>query len=268
MEQIKLVVTDLDGTLLSPESSISQEAIDVIQRLEEQGILFTFITGRPYTGVKRFMEHVTPTAPLINCNGAVVSEADNMIAHHSFDVLGLRTLMEKGVESGLTVLLLQDGVEYSLSKTNWVIKREKLGRVIPLKPLEEIQWDKEIAQKVNLLADGKTAEFEKLFDWIEEVNEHFSITKYGNTGCEIVAKGVTKATGLRDLCAYLNMDEKHVLAIGDNENDNELLKAAGIGAAVANATETAKKHADYICQKAYTDGFIEAVLKLALGEEI
>lgn len=70
--KVKLVVTDLDDTLLSPEKKISAEAVRMIESLEESGVRFTFITGRPAYAISRFACQVKITAPIVSCNGAVI----------------------------------------------------------------------------------------------------------------------------------------------------------------------------------------------------
>lgn len=58
-----------------------------------------------------------------------------------------------------------------------------------------------------------------------------------------------------------------MLAVGDNENDLEMIRAAGIGAAVANASAAVKRAADYVCDRGYTDGVTEVISKFVMGEE-
>ena len=58
---------------------------------------------------------------------------------------------------------------------------------------------------------------------------------------------------------------EHVMAIGDNENDLEMLRLAAVGAAVQNATDAAKEAADYVCRASNTDGVIEAIETFCLG---
>mgnify|MGYP000112579639 CR=1 FL=1 len=81
-----------------------------------------------------------------------------------------------------------------------------------------------------------------LLEWEQPLEGSCEITHYGNQGLEIVRAGFGKAYGVRQICAGLGISMEQVLAIGDNENDNEMLTQAGIGAAVGNA-ETATKAA-------------------------
>ena len=77
----------------------------------------------------------------------------------------------------------------------------------------------------------------------------------------IVNKNSTKASALQALSQYLDIKLENVLAIGDHQNDIEMLREAGVGVAVGNATEEAKKAADFVAQGRCIDGVEEAVKK-------
>lgn len=258
--KIRMVVTDLDGTLLSPEREISQGAVDTIAELKERGVLFTFITGRPPYAVKRFSERVGIEEPIACCNGAVIFEGESLLKKHSFPLEPLRGLMEEAASLGMTVLVYTGGTEYCLRETDWTISHS-----MPVWPFDG--GNPLAAEKVNVMAGDETESFGKLLPQINILAEDFYIAVYGQTGCEIVAKEVNKATGLEELCRLCGVPQEETLAIGDNENDNHMLKAAGIGAAVANAAESTKQAADYICRASYTDGVVEAVRKFVLEAE-
>jgi Cof subfamily protein (haloacid dehalogenase superfamily) len=255
---IRLVVCDLDGTLLDPERQISQEAVDAIGGLKERGIGFAFITGRPPYAVKRFALRAGVEGPLAGCNGALIFEGERILARHSFSLEPLRTLIEAAAARGMTVLLYQDGTEYCLMETEWTRSRAL--------PVRQPEWGKP-AEKVNIFSEEKAASFEALVPQIKALAEAFSVAIYGSSGCEIVAGGVNKATALAELCALYGVPKEEVLAIGDNANDNPMLLAAGIGAAVANAAENTKGAADYICRRSYAGGVVEAIGRFCLTGE-
>jgi Cof subfamily protein (haloacid dehalogenase superfamily) len=257
---IRLVVCDLDGTLLDPERQIPQEAVDAIALLKQRGIGFTFITGRPPYAVKRFVRQAVVEGPLACCNGALIVEGERTLVKHSFPMEPLRGLMEKAAALGMTVLLYQGGTEYCLTETEWARSR--------LLPVWQPDWGTGIpAEKVNIFSEEKAASFETLLPRIKALAESYSIAVYGSSGCEIVAGAVNKATALAELCGLYGVAKEEVLAIGDNENDNPMLEAAGIGAAVANAAENTRWAAGYICRESYARGVVEAIYRFCLKEE-
>lgn len=258
---IRLVVTDLDGTLLSPERTISDRAVEVIQRLREQKILFTFITGRPWCAAERFARRVGIEIPVITCNGAVINRGYEIIWRDPMPLLHLRGLLEAAVDEGLTVLFSQKGAETAMSETDWVKQRN-----YPVHYPEDQEWSELTADKVNLISGERQEAFRRLSGSFQGLSGKYKFVCYGDTGCEIAGKGVTKAAALERYAAALGLDlKKQVMAVGDNENDLEMLRAAAVGAAVSNATEAAKEAADYVCAASRTNGVIEAIERFCLG---
>ena len=101
---------------------------------------------------------------------------------------------------------------------------------------------------------------------MEAAKDSYQVIIYGDGGCEIIPAGCSKAEGMRELARRMGISPSQIMVLGDNANDVEMLKAAGIGVAVANGTEEAKACADYVCREAYTLGVAEAIDKLMSGE--
>lgn len=267
MTPIKAVITDLDDTLLAPDKTISDEAVKIINQIQEMGIAFTFITGRPKYAIERFVERVGIKAPIVSCNGAVIFEGKEIIIKHSFRANKLKNLMEQANALNLTVLYYLNDVEYALKETAWVKVRVDAGRDFPVRDLSEDEWETISFEKLNIMADGDKEAFAKLLPVIGELKKSFSIALYGYNGCEIVSKQVNKAIGMKELAKLLKVNISEIMAIGDNANDEEMLQQAGFGVAVSNAQEKTKQCADYICEKSYTEGVIEAIEKFVIRKD-
>lgn len=263
-KQIKLVVSDLDGTLLNSDRQIQAEAVEAVKRLQERGIKFSFISGRPMYAMDAFAKQVPVSAPLVSCNGALIYEGEMILERHSMKLSGLRSLLLQAADAGMTVLYYANGRECSLTETEWVCVRKRLGRDYPVRPLGEEEWAESSADKVNIMNDGDPQLFMDLEAEIRKLDQEYSIVRYGTLGCEISAKGVSKAAALKSLSRILGIGLEEILAVGDNENDNEMLRLAGIGAAVANAQESTKACADYICANSQSLGVAEAIERFCL----
>lgn len=255
-DKISLVLSDLDGTLLSKDRSISKEAIQKIKDLQSKGICVSFATGRPPYAITDFRHITGVDAPVICCNGAIIEYQGRVMKEVSFDVDDWEETLTLAAKMGMTVLIYQSGVEYTLRETSWVKERELRGKHFPI-----WNWEKtgKMVQKVNIIAGEKTEEFQQLLPRIKKQKFRYSISIYASTGCEVVALGVDKADAMQSLCKILQIHPKEVLAIGDSQNDIALLRAAGIGAAVQNAEEEVKRYADYVCKQGYTEGVLEAM---------
>lgn len=273
---VKMILTDLDGTLLDENRQIRQEGIEAIQRWKAAGGIFSFITGRPAFGVLSYGAQAGINGPLVCCNGAELAEAVlwdgtgtapeiSVIRRLGMKLSGLRLLMEAASKAGVTVLCYQNGEEYAMDLTEWVKVRRARGRSYPLASRDETFWQGE-AQKVNIMADGEKEQVLKLRPLMEAAKGSYQVILYGDGGCEIIPGGCSKAEGMRELAGRMGISPSQIMVLGDNANDVEMLKAAGIGVAVANGTQEAKACADYVCREAYTLGVAEAIDKLMAGE--
>lgn len=256
---IRLVVTDLDGTLLGPDRSISDRAVETIQKLRDRGVLFTFITGRPWCAAERFAVRTGIDVPVITCNGAVINRGYEMLWRNPMPLEPLKELLETAVGKGLTVLYSREGTEAAMSETDWVKARD-----YPVRFPDDGEWAGLTADKVNLISGERTAEFREISSIFNKLSDRYKFVCYTDTGCEISGRGVNKATALERYAAYQGIDLGKVMAIGDNENDLEMLHLAAIGVAVGNATASAKAAADYVCAACNTDGVVEAIERFCL----
>lgn len=267
---IRLVVTDLDGTLLEPDHSISERAILAIQAWKQSGGLFSFITGRPATGITEYAATTGVNAPVICCNGAEImgTQESGLAIRHGMELTKVRALMEQADAKGMTVLyyMSETGAEYAMSETDWVAVRKERGKIYPvIKPSEDL-WKNGSVQKINIMSGGHEKEFLEMGELLEPLKSLYTVTVYKDQGCEIVPDSCNKASGLKELVDHLGIPMDQVMAIGDNMNDLEMLKEAGIGVVVGNAVEEAKEKADYICTEQFSAGVAEAIETFCLGE--
>ena len=171
----------------------------------------------------------------------------------------LRGLLERAVSEGITVLFSQKGKEEAMSDTDWVRQRS-----YPIHFPGEDEWPELTADKVNLISGERTAEFRGLTPLFDELSDRYKFVCYTDAGWESAGTGGNKATALERYASTQGIFPGQIMAIGDNENDLEMLQLAAIGVAVGNATETAKAAADYVCHAANTDGVVEAIEKFCL----
>lgn len=258
---IRLVLTDLDGTLLDPERHISDEAVETIAELGRRGILFTFITGRPWHAAERFARRAGVTLPIITCNGGALHQGETVLEHHSMTIAPLRPLFAQAAAEGMTLLCSSEGKEFAMTETDWTRQRDYV-----IHWPSDREWEDLSADKLNIIPGDKNAAFRELFPLMDQLSGQYEIVRYGDTGCEIAAKGVHKATALADYAKRFGVALRDVLAVGDNANDIQMLRLAGVGAAVANATDAAKAAADYVCKNRNTAGVVEAIRRFCFGE--
>lgn len=292
--KIRLVVSDIDGTLIRAGEEFPAAVKDSVKALSARGILFTFASGRlPYM-ITPYAVMLGVTAPICACNGTLLyalsevndktqckektivcseqgvqTETGDSLIHvlerHPVSLAALRPLAEAALSLGMTVLYAINGMEYCMRETEASRrKRRERGKYHPVRPVQEEEWGNLFADKLNILDEqkriGQLAEFELPL----EKSGICEITHYGESGIEIVAAGYGKAYGVKQICRQLGISTDEVLAVGDNENDDEMIRLAGLGCAVENAEARTKACADVVASEASGKGVAELIERFCL----
>ena len=241
-----LICTDLDGTLLRKDKSVSKENIEAIEYFKKEGGLFTFVTGRmPYTS-KKIYEMVKPNAPIGCINGGGVFDFEKD------EYLWMQTLPEEAFE--LVEFIEKEipdiGVQVNTSRVIYFTKdNPAMVRFRQLTGAEYITAEygniKEPIAKMIFahLEDEKVLKVAELLDRHPKA-EMFDFIRSERTLYEVLPKGISKAVALSKLAEILGVNK--TVAIGDYNNDVTMIKSATVGVAVDNACDAAKAVADVI----------------------
>lgn len=267
MKQIKLVVSDIDGTLIRDGEPFPQAVAGAVEELKKKGIAFTFASGRlPYM-IQPYLEAMGLDMPYCACNGTLMVRGAKCIESHPLPVRLLRPLMTEACEMEMTVLYAVSGVEYCMEENRTVRRKvRERGHYHEIRPIQDNEWDSLLVDKINILDEQNRVP--ELADLEAGLALDCDITHYGRSGLEIVAAGYGKEYGLRCLARCLGISTDEVLAIGDNENDIAMLSLAGIGGVVANGTEAAKACADLVSEAESGEGAAEIIRKVCLGGRV
>lgn len=264
---IKLVVSDLDGTLLDRNAALSPQTIEAVTALQSRGVLFTIATGRVECTAQPFVAQLGIKIPYIACNGATLVENGKALERHQISASALRELLERAQEMGMSILYTLNGIEYTFEKTPWVLyDEEKYGHNYPLRPFSKADWSDLLVDKFTIMDDVRDGRIELIERMCKELSDRYCFTRYSDKAIEVVDKNATKASALQSLTKLLGIPLAQVMAVGDHQNDVEMLRSAGIGIAVANATDAAKAAADYICAFSNAQGVTEAIERFCSPE--
>jgi hypothetical protein len=250
LKDFKLVVSDLDGTIKDSEQPIHPETINTFTKLNDIGIFFTLASGRSLASLRPYAEELQIRIPLVLANGCIIQSMDGKIHHREFMPPEVtRKLFEiTDREKSDMVIFVDDHLYFKKMTTN--IDRI-FGRIRD--DITEIGKWEQLENLIDSVNKFMILDWENL-DRLDRLEELFSQeldgkAEYLRTNIhhlEVMPKGVSKATGLEYLCKELGITMGEILAFGDFDNDTEMLKAVGFGAAVANATDRTKANADLI----------------------
>lgn len=259
---IKLLVTDVDGTIVGKDEILHDEFVSYVSTLRAHGIEYTIATGRTLTLAETYVKKLKLDIPYIACNGGTIAKAGEVLVHKTVPLLNLRKIFEKADAMGMSLLYSIDGTEYAYRQTDYVKEQCRLyGRYEKARPISEEEWLSASVEKVIVMAavrDGSIGEIENM---CRVLPKPFGYKRYANKAIDILHSMATKECGVRTLAKMMNISMDEVLFVGDDLNDICLMKEAGLGVAVGNAQPEAKEAADYIANEKTYLGVIEAVDK-------
>ncbi|MGQ9720438.1 MAG: phosphoglycolate phosphatase [Candidatus Jordarchaeum sp.] len=224
--KFQVLVTDVDGTLTSPQNRLHLPAVEAIRKLEDQGIHVVFCSGNIMCSLLTLEFYLGISGPIIAENGGVVM------------------------------------------KLGWdkpIILGSKEQPLKALKVLKETFGDRimEVGDQFYRFTDiaiRRTIDRENLVKTMKENNVEINVLDSGYA-LHLCDPQVHKAIGVRKAVEKLGYKSEDVLGIGDGQNDIELLQEVGYGIALNNAPQVLKNVADYVTEKSFGEGFIEAVKK-------
>ncbi len=265
---IRLVVSDIDGTLFDKDEILDKEAVRLVQRLSGRGILFSLATGRVECMANHLAEKLGLRIPYVACNGATIVLNGKAIYRRQVRLQPLMRLIAEADLSGCTIIYSQDGMESVWRETPYILRqREKFNRYGIVRRIGENEAKATYLDKLTILDENSTRSILRLESACRILGREYGYTRYGDRAIEIVHSSATKATGVGRLAKMLAIGMDEVLFIGDHQNDIQLISEAGIGVAVANSTDDVKLAADYICRNGHMAGVIEAVERFCFGEK-
>ena len=250
---LKLVATDLDGTLLHTDGTVTARTRNALKAVEDKGILVVFVTGRPIRWMDDLWAHVGGHGLAICSNGAVVYDV------HTKAISETRPIpVDVGIEVAEAIRQAIPGTDFAVETAAGIAKEQRFMdgfRVPPdvsVGPLAEI-YDR---PALKLLARHGEIEPEKFWEQVESHVGARVTTTWSSVGAlvEISAKGVTKASTLELLCLERGIDATQVVAFGDMPNDLPMLEWVGTSYAMANAHPTVRELADHIAPSNEDDG--------------
>ncbi len=248
----RLLVSDIDGTLVDSSQQVLPENLRAIRRLAAEGVKFTLATGRIEEAVRPFLRSLPVTVPLILYNGAKLVDHRTLAPLYEAFVEPEVVRLSLEAVSGLplTAHLYREGRCY-VARENPVSRRYAAKDRVKLWPVGDLTLlGGQAVNKLLLIADDEEdaeAAFEAHAERLgPRVRQRAHLVRSEPTYLEVLPFGATKGAALLRLLDTLKIPPGEVVAVGDSLNDLELLEVAGLGVAVADAHPRVLARADYI----------------------
>ncbi|MFF2885317.1 Cof-type HAD-IIB family hydrolase [Paenibacillus sp. NPDC057967] len=248
MTKYKLIALDMDGTLLNEQSEVSRENAEWVQRALDAGITVSFSTGRGFASALPYAEQLKLTTPMITVNGGEIWTEPH--------VLYKRTELSPVYIQRLHELAQQyPEVWFWAYTTGEIYNKERWFDATH--NYDSFHW----------LKFGYYTEDDRARELIlAEVQSWggLEITNSSLQNIELNPLGVSKASALKDLCEWMDIDMSQVVAAGDSLNDIAAIREAGLGVAMGNAQDAVKEAADVVTLTNQEHGVAELIKRYVL----
>ncbi|MDO5517986.1 MAG: Cof-type HAD-IIB family hydrolase [Clostridium sp.] len=288
---IKLIASDMDGTLLGSNHDISEENIKAIKLAQENGIHFAISTGRAYDDVKPFIEKYDLNCECAALNGGeYIDKEGNIIESVYIDHEKARDTLDEMLKFNLQIEIYTDKGYYTTSTKEEMMKG-MLKRAKAFNP--EIKDEKELHEEalknphfvnMNYISDigeffksdvkiGKFVSFAETVEEIQEVKDHMSkidglaISSSFETNIEINHEDATKGKILLKAAEKMGITREEVAVFGDSYNDYTMFKEFPNSYAMKNAIPMIKEAAGFITDKNTEDGVAKGIYKILQNQE-
>lgn len=273
MNAVKLIALDLDGTLFNSQSQISAHNIDTIKKANEAGATVVISTGRPYNGLPFEQLKGSGIRFAITTNGSAIYEIESgkCLFEEAMDEEIILPILDFLLTKDIHMDAFIDGKGYT--PVQCVAAGQKLANPPALKhyilntrvrvdnlPLF-IHENQLKVQKMTLNfypEGGIFKDREEVRKYLES-NPAVTTVSGGYNNLEFTRADVNKGVGLQKMAQLLDIPVAQTMAVGDTENDLAIIRAAGFGVAMGNATAAVKSAADYITTSNDEDGVATAI---------
>ena len=195
---VKLVVSDLDGTLIDSSEQLTDTAREMARWLKDRNVLFTFATGRVQGMTERYAQDMQVSIPYVATNGAALIAPDGVLFRRKVPLKPLEAMLRTADCMGMSIIYSEDGYEKVCRETPYILRqRAAFGRYNDVAPLTQADYDGKQMEKICVMDSDKTGDkIDYVEDFIRRLGDQYSYTRYGDKAVEIVHPGCTKAAGV------------------------------------------------------------------------
>lgn len=243
---IKMIVTDLDNTLLRSDKTISEYTAGVLKKCQSKGVKVAFATARSQQASLRILKQFVPDI-FISYGGALVSVGDTVI--HRFDIppdTSWQIIKEcLNLPEVLSVSAINESVAFSSDRKYIVKEDSSYYQYSDFSSNLNYRYLKISLRATDPATVEKIASHYQMLDMLRYTGEDLY---------RFASRDAVKWNAVKTVAEYLNINVEASIAFGDDYNDLELIKKCGIGVAVKNAIDKVRLVAKYICETNDNDG--------------
>jgi Cof subfamily protein (haloacid dehalogenase superfamily) len=264
---IRLVLSDVDGTLVTPDKKLTERSIDAVRHLGDAGIAFAITSGRPPRGVSMLIDPLRLTTPIAAFNGGVV-------VNNKLEVIEEHTVPDELVEPLVTCLEGAGLSVWVFAGTDWFV-RDVNGPHVQ-REVVATQFQPQVASDLGSLSgdvakivgviDNETAMFAARKVVAQQFGTSVSATSSQPYYLDVTHRDANKGWALHYFATALDLDPSEIATIGDMENDILMFEPSGLSIAMGNGAPDVQAAADHVTSTNADEGFAVAVEQFILAD--
>jgi Cof subfamily protein (haloacid dehalogenase superfamily) len=260
-QPIRFLLSDMDGTLLLPDHSLSQRTIEAVRALREAGVLFSLATGRPPKAMLQTIEALGVDLPTAAFNGGTIVNPDGslLVAHYLPATAALTTLAQFADQPDIEVWVFSGGDWLVKDPGGPMVPREQHG--LGYAPVVVESFEPFLAHIDKIVAASNNTELliELEARLLPEVDGQAQVSRSQPVYLDVTAMHANKGQALETLAAFVGVPLEQTAAMGDGGNDPAMFHCAGLSIAMGQAQEEVKRQADVITGANTEDGAAQAI---------
>lgn len=262
---IKMIATDIDGTILPYHGEFSEKVKKCIKKLCDKGVKVILVTGRMHSSATPLAKQLGLNLPVISYQGGLIKDIEgNTLFQAELPSETAKNIIKWGRENNVHLNLYIDDKLY-VENDNEIIKYYIQGKFVDY---TVCSFDDLEIKNVNKLLAIDIHNADRVTSWVDILKSKYPdlyIVKSTPYFCEIGPSNAKKSIGVDFLCKMWGIQREEVLTIGDQNNDIDLVQCGGIGVSMGNGTPELQKIADHITGTVEEDGFVDAVEKFVFS---
>ncbi|QUC02934.1 Cof-type HAD-IIB family hydrolase [Atopobium sp. oral taxon 416] len=243
---IKLIATDMDGTLLDEHSQVPPETYELVEALREKGIIFVASSGRRYDTLRWFFKPVADKMDFVASLGCQVYADGKLLDREDFSYLGIQKLYQTCEQFDcLHMVLYDDAHTYILDDLSHYVR--ELDKDLPnAQRVDDPPAPDVSIIKAAVCCDRPKDCMDMTYVLERELGDEFVFMPSGDTWIDTLPRGINKATGLAQLMQYYGIERDEVVAFGDSMNDYAMLRYVGHPLVMGNALYAVQQIAERV----------------------
>ncbi|MEH3046120.1 MAG: Cof-type HAD-IIB family hydrolase [Sphingomonas adhaesiva] len=257
---IRLLVSDIDGTLVDKAKELTPATIAAVARLRAEGIGFTVISARPMSGLRPLLAPLGLEGEVAAFNGGLIARVDGTVSYHAMIEEGAaREAMRLAKGATVDTWVFADDRWYATDPDGAHTQSERRASAQEPVVCDDMQALLDHADKITFVSDDEAA-LRSLYETVHAaIGERATVAQSQTYYLDITATTANKGDGIAALARTLGVNLADTAAIGDQANDLPMLRRAGLAIAMGNAPDTVKAAAGHTTRTNEEDGVAHAI---------